>query len=83
MPKYFCEYCEKRIQDTRKLHCRSEGHRKNKEAYYAKFGAEGSSGIGQWMSVESEEEKQYFSYLNKKFARKIYSRFIKRSDKPF
>ena len=37
MPKYYCDYCDKYIQETRKLHDRTDGHKKNKEFYYLDY----------------------------------------------
>ena len=75
MPKYYCDYCDKRIQETRKLHDQSESHKRNKAAYYASFSNEYRIESFDWKFVDSHEEKIYYKFLEKKVLSKLYSRF--------
>ena len=75
MPKYYCDYCDKYIQETRKLHDRTDGHKKNKEFYYLDYPEKLNIENGDWEYVISDEEKMLFRFLEKKVLTSIYKRF--------
>ena len=81
MRKYYCDYCDKYIQETRKLHNRTEGHKKNKESYYSGFPDEINLRSGCWEDVISSEEQEYINFLERNVLSSLYKRF-KRSDSP-
>lgn len=74
MRKYYCDYCDKYIQETRKLHNQTELHKKNKESYYACFPNEIQLGCYDWEYILSDEQKAYNQYLEKKVLANIYTK---------
>ncbi|OMJ87249.1 hypothetical protein SteCoe_11098 [Stentor coeruleus] len=75
MPKYYCDYCDKWIQETRKQHILTEIHKKSKENYYEQFDNKPASGVTEWEYTKSHEEKILEKYLQEKMWKNIYKHF--------
>lgn len=73
MPKYYCEHCNKKVNEKRKIHFKSEQHKKNKDSYYSAFPSLLSHGLTEWAYIESEEYKQYIKYLES-FQQALYKK---------
>jgi hypothetical protein len=72
MVKYFCDHCNKMINERRKYHRLSEIHKKNKGQYYQSFSSSGPS-QSDWEFIESSEQRQFLRYLKRTFLDKLYT----------
>ena len=68
--KYYCDYCEKSVQGSRKLHSNSKLHQRNKR-FYLKTN-EGTYFIGEWEEVFTQEQEAYYKFLNAKLKSKYF-----------
>ena len=73
MVKYFCDHCQKMINERRKSHHLSEIHKKNKDLYYNSFSTPLSPGLTPWVSSKSLEELLFEKYLKQVHLPTLYT----------
>lgn len=79
MPKYFCEHCNKKINEKRKIHFKSDFHKKAKESYYSSFHCPITTGLTSWSYTQSLESHQFNTFLHS-FLKSLYKPLSKPSN---